>query len=152
MQKGERICVIKCMRFHECYIHLASVSFSFEEAALNHTTEGNKISQHLGTTWKQICPHKPSDENPAQVNTLTVVLQRIPLSHAWAPGSYHFKVMWFYFIIFKIFWPCYAAHGIFIPWAGIEPRPPALEAWNLNHWTVRQVTNMLVSWPMKTVR
>ena len=118
------------------------LSPSEKKVALNHTTEGNKISHHLETAWKQICPHEPPDENLAQVNTLIVVLQRIPLSHACAPGSYHFKAMWFYFIILKMFWPCYAAYGIFIPWAGIEPLPSALETWNLNHWTARQVPTM----------
>lgn len=34
-------------------------------------------------------------------------------------------------------WPC----GILIPWAGIEPSPPALEAWSLNRWTAGKVTN-----------
>ena len=42
----------------------------------------------------------------------------------------------FYFI-FKIFtfWPRYAAYRILVPWPGIRPTPPALEAWSLNHWT-----------------
>ena len=31
------------------------------------------------------------------------------------------------------------ACGILIPQPGIEPTPPALEAWNLNHWTAREV-------------
>ena len=26
-----------------------------------------------------------------------------------------------------------------VPWPGIEPRPPALGAWSLNHWTTRKV-------------
>ena len=25
-----------------------------------------------------------------------------------------------------------------VPWSGIEPRPPALEAWSLSHWTTRK--------------
>ena len=39
-----------------------------------------------------------------------------------------------------------AACGIFscgmrdlIPWPGMEPGPPALGAWSLNHWTTREV-------------
>ena len=39
---------------------------------------------------------------------------------------------------FFFFWPCYAC-GILVPWPGIEPSPPAAEAWSLNHWTVREV-------------
>ena len=37
------------------------------------------------------------------------------------------------------FWPCCTAYGILIPRPGIEPMPPALEAWSLNHWTTREV-------------
>ena len=29
--------------------------------------------------------------------------------------------------------------GILVPWPGIEPMPPALGAWSLNHWTAREV-------------
>ena len=28
-----------------------------------------------------------------------------------------------------------------VPWPGIEPGPPALEVWSLNHWTTREVPN-----------
>ena len=31
------------------------------------------------------------------------------------------------------------ACGILVPWPGIDPMPPAVEAWNLNHWTAREV-------------
>ena len=44
----------------------------------------------------------------------------------------------FYLFIF-LFWPCQVACGILVPWSGIEPRLPALEAWHLNHWTTREV-------------
>ena len=30
---------------------------------------------------------------------------------------------------------CQAACGFLVPWPGIKPVPPALEAWSLNHWT-----------------
>ena len=33
----------------------------------------------------------------------------------------------------------HATCGIFIPWLGIKPAAPALEAWSLNHWTCRKV-------------
>ena len=26
-----------------------------------------------------------------------------------------------------------------VPWPGVEPRPPALGAWSLSHWTIREV-------------
>ena len=33
--------------------------------------------------------------------------------------------------------------GILTPQPGIEPRLPVLEAWNLNHWTTREVPESL---------
>ena len=30
-----------------------------------------------------------------------------------------------------------------VPWPGIEPGPPALEAWGLGHWTTREVPQFL---------
>ena len=32
-----------------------------------------------------------------------------------------------------------AACGILVPQPGMEPGPPALGAWSLNHWTTREV-------------
>ena len=34
------------------------------------------------------------------------------------------------------------ACGILLPWPGIEPVAPAVEAWSLNHWTARQDPNI----------
>ena len=31
-----------------------------------------------------------------------------------------------------------------VPWPGIEPWPPALGAWNLSHWTTREVPTLLL--------
>ena len=31
--------------------------------------------------------------------------------------------------------------GILVPWPGIEPGPPVVEAQNPNHWTAREVPN-----------
>ena len=31
------------------------------------------------------------------------------------------------------------AFGILVPQPGIEPAPPTMEAWSLNHWTTREV-------------
>ena len=33
----------------------------------------------------------------------------------------------------------HAAHEIFLPWLGVQPVPPALEAQSPNHWIVREV-------------
>ena len=37
------------------------------------------------------------------------------------------------------FWSHCTVCGILVPQSGIEPLPPALEAWSLNHWTIRKV-------------
>ena len=42
-------------------------------------------------------------------------------------------------LFFFFNWLCHVACGILVPWPGIEPMPPAMEAWNLNHWTIREV-------------
>ena len=44
---------------------------------------------------------------------------------------------------FLIFWPRHAACGILVPQPGIKPTPPALEAQSLNHWTAREVLEIL---------
>ena len=48
------------------------------------------------------------------------------------------------FFLFYRFWPRCAACGILVPRTGIEPVPPAVEAWSLNHWTAREVQNLLI--------
>ena len=48
----------------------------------------------------------------------------------------------FKFFIF-IFWPHHAAHGILVPQPGMEPTPPAVEAWSVNYWTAREVPNSI---------
>ena len=36
------------------------------------------------------------------------------------------------------------AGGIPVPWPGIQPMPPALEAESPNHWTPREILNLKV--------
>ena len=48
------------------------------------------------------------------------------------------KASLFYFTLFY-FWPYHVACKILVPWPGIEPMPPAVETWSLNHWTAREV-------------
>ena len=43
------------------------------------------------------------------------------------------------------FWQCHAACGILVPHPGMEPPPPAVEAWSLSHWTPRQGAEPLLS-------
>ena len=40
---------------------------------------------------------------------------------------------------FFFFWPRHAACEILVAQPGIKPVPPAVEAWNPNHWTAREV-------------
>ena len=43
------------------------------------------------------------------------------------------------FFFFFSLWPRYMVCGILVPWQGIEPVPPAVEAQSPNHWTAREV-------------
>ena len=36
------------------------------------------------------------------------------------------------------------ACGILVPWQGIEPAPPTVEARSPNHWTAREVPPLLI--------
>ena len=41
----------------------------------------------------------------------------------------------------------YVACGILISQPGVKPMPPTVEAWNLNHWTTREVTHSnILAW------
>ena len=44
-----------------------------------------------------------------------------------------------YSIFLSVFWPHCATYGILVPQQGIKPENPVLEAWNLNHWALREV-------------
>ena len=48
--------------------------------------------------------------------------------------------VYIYFLFFIFF--DRVACGILVPGPGIEPMPPAVEAWNLNHWTAKEVPEM----------
>ena len=45
-----------------------------------------------------------------------------------------------FIIIFSslFFLPCHIACGILVPSPGIEPVPAAMEAWSLNHWSMKE--------------
>ena len=47
-------------------------------------------------------------------------------------------VMWDYFSSFGM-WALTCNMWNLVPWAGIEPRPPALGVWSLSYWTTREV-------------
>ena len=52
---------------------------------------------------------------------------------------YYTLLLQFILYTFWFFGPCYVACGILDMGPGIEPMPPALGMWNLNHWTVSGV-------------
>ena len=31
-----------------------------------------------------------------------------------------------------------------VPWPGIEPGPPALDAWSVSHWIAREVPDLII--------
>ena len=45
----------------------------------------------------------------------------------------------FYYYYFGLLCAWHVACGILVPQPGIEPVFPAVEAWSLNHWTVREI-------------
>ena len=50
-----------------------------------------------------------------------------------------------YSVVFY-FWLYHVACGIIVPQPGMEPVPPTLEAWSLNHWsTVDQISPQFFS-------
>ena len=51
----------------------------------------------------------------------------------------HFAIFFFDWLIDWLIDFGLSAWGILVPWPGIEPVPPAVEAWSLNHWTTREV-------------
>ena len=42
------------------------------------------------------------------------------------------------------FLPCWAVCGILVLWPGIQPTPPAVDTWSLNHWITREVPIKLI--------
>ena len=56
-----------------------------------------------------------------------LMLLKPPIS--WRFSGKHFY-FYYHFIIY-LFWPGYSASGILVPWPGIKPMLPAMEAWCL---------------------
>ena len=76
-----------------------------------------------------------------RLNTTTVISCSAFLL---ACSLYHFQ--WEYAeIVYQIFFLC-SPWRIFIPWSGVEPLPPAVEAWSLNHWTTKVVPCLTDLW------
>ena len=54
-------------------------------------------------------------------------------------SEYYLIVYMYCIFLFFFFLPCCAACKILVPWSGIKPVPPAVEAQSLNHRTAREV-------------
>ena len=44
---------------------------------------------------------------------------------------------------FLLFWPYYAACRNLVPWPGIQPKSPGVEAWSPNHWISREFPGII---------
>ena len=79
-------------------------------------------------------------------NNLTVLPLVGSLSSPIQPPYYQWITLLFNWLILTdwlIDWVMqHAGHEILVPPPGIQPVPPAVEAWNLSHWTVREVPGL----------
>ena len=54
-------------------------------------------------------------------------------------GTWHAREAFFFFNVLFYLFICHVTYGILVPQPGIEPNPPALGAWSLDHWSSRGV-------------
>ena len=54
-------------------------------------------------------------------------------------------------LFFVFFWPWHMACGILVPWPGIEPASPAVEAQTLNHWTTSKVPSFFILFDFSSI-
>lgn len=54
-------------------------------------------------------------------------------------------------LVFVFFWPWHMACGILVPWPGIEPASPAVEAQTLNHWTTSKVPSFFILFDFSSI-
>ena len=78
------------------------------------------------------------------------------LISVWGPWGPHFvcsallSSIFFNFIFYYfIFGLCPVTCGILVPHPKIKPVHPSLEAWNLNHWTTRDVPSPLFNYSIQ---
>ena len=54
----------------------------------------------------------------------------------------HLSISCIFYLFIYLYRPHHMACEILILSSGIEPVPPTLEVWNLNHWTYREVLSI----------
>ena len=93
--------------------------------------------------WSGLPFPPPGDlPDPGVKPTRPVSLYHKRILYCWAIGqalSTHFA-----FFDHAMQWAC----GILVLRPGIEPIPPALEVWSLNHWTTREVHRLIYSYTL----
>ena len=68
------------------------------------------------------------------------------LAHKTFSKNFKFPIILF----FLTFWLYH--REILVPWPGMEPGPPAVETWNLSHWTTRDIPKFLIlEWIIQVV-
>ena len=129
-----RICPNSCSSSQWCYPAISSFDFPFSSCSQSlPASESFPISQLF--TWggqnigisalASVLPNNTQDWSPLEWTGCTS-LQSKGLSRVFSNTTY---------MPYYCFWPCYMACGILVPWAGMEPEPPALEMLSLSYWT-----------------
>ena len=78
-------------------------------------------------------PQPPPGFSQKSVTELPVVIWTSKARPRWVPAEFAVAPSP------PFFCPHHAVCRILAPWPGIEPAPPVLEEWNLNHWITSEV-------------
>ena len=102
---------------------------------------------------KEVLP-RPTLDGTKFITQLTQIIVSSLNSHYWLQAclvctnvhldSSFFPSFFFFFLLHL------EACGILVPWPGIEPVPPAVEAQSSNHWTTREfpaAPSFYLQWP-----
>ena len=74
--------------------------------------------------------------NLSHILRVSWMVQEKGILHSWVKfRNEEIMVSVHQLLFLLLFWPWHKPHGILVPRPGIEPTPPALGAWSLNHWT-----------------
>lgn len=97
-------------------------------------------SPHKRVTWTDLA----SSSSLIFLICITVITSCFPwafvLKIQWRPTGkvwMNFILGSFFFFFFSLFG--HVAHGVLVPWLGIESVPPALSMWSFNNWTTGEI-------------